>query len=550
MSTTTGDYTSGDAGAGLAPVPALTILAHPDPARAGERVVLVELLAGRAVALSREVPGFAAPGLPPGPPLDASCISRTPLFLEPLDGGGVRIRRGESRTRLDHRGAPVAGDLDLSDADLRRGAVLRLGGMIVLLLHHVSPGAVRAGDAAGLVGESDGIQRVRIEIARVADLDMPVLVRGETGTGKELVARAVHAASARRGGPFVAVNLGAIAPEIAAAELFGAERGSFTGAVKREGHFGAALGGTLFLDEIGEAPPAIQVMLLRALETGEVQRVGASVPHRTDVRLVAATDADLETRIQEGSFRAPLFHRLSACQIWIPPLRERRDDIGRLLLHFLRAELERTGELGRLAPSERPWLPPSLVARLAELDWPGNVRQLQNAARQLVISGRARERVEIGPAIERLLEGAAHAGPPVATAGGAPRPSQAVFHPLSSPPPPGSLPPAAAAPEGISPAAAARRKPAEVTDEELFEALRASRWELAPAAERLRISRASMYVLVERSGELRTAGDLSAEEITRAYHECGGHVPRMVDRLEVSEKALRRRLRELGLVER
>ena len=199
-----------------------------------------------------------------------------------------------------------------------------------------------------MVGESAALRQVRAHVERIADLPVPVLVRGETGTGKELVARAVHLRSPRRDGPFVSVNLGAIPRDLAAAELFGAVRGAYTGAAQdRPGFFRAARGGTLFLDEVGEAPPEVQAMLLRVLESGEMYPVGGQAPVATDVRLIAATDADLEERIRDGRFKAPLLHRLAGYEIRLPPLRERREDIGPLFVHFAREELERIGEAGR-----------------------------------------------------------------------------------------------------------------------------------------------------------------------------------------------------------
>jgi two-component system nitrogen regulation response regulator GlnG len=183
-----------------------------------------------------------------------------------------------------------------------------------------------------------------------------VLLRGETGTGKELAARALHDAGPRRRRGFLAVNMGAVPPTLAAAELFGAARGAFTGAdQKRIGYFTRADGGTLFLDEIGETPAEVQILLLRALDNREIQPVGGGDPQPVDVRLIAATDADLEGAMAAVRFRSTLLHRLSGYEIFLPQLRDRREDFGRLFLHFLSQELEATGQTGRLATS-RPVL--------------------------------------------------------------------------------------------------------------------------------------------------------------------------------------------------
>ena len=212
----------------------------------------------------------------------------------------------------------------------------------------------------------------------------------------------------RRERPFVAVNMGAIPPSLAAAELFGAEKGAFTGANRaRRGFFRSADGGTLFLDEIGETPSEVQGMLLRVLETGEIQPVGSENPRKVNVRVLAATDARLEMEIAEGRFRAPLLHRLNGFEIRLPPLRERLDDLGRLLLHFLRQEMENLGENFSLVASGNPrgpWLPAPLVAQLAMGHWPGNVRQLLNITRQLVIGNRGAQQLRLTPEIAAQLE--------------------------------------------------------------------------------------------------------------------------------------------------
>jgi two-component system, NtrC family, nitrogen regulation response regulator GlnG len=510
--------------------PALTILYHPEIERIGECVLPVELLAGLPVELSRTSLDFAAPGSTRSAPLGHGYLSRVPILLMALDGGGIRLSLGESRTVITHRGEPLRDTRDFLRAEVARGVVLEMAKRIVLLLHLTSPSPCDEGERFGLVGESASMARVRREIRAVADLDLPVLIRGETGTGKELVARAIHDTGARRSGPFVAVNMGAIPASLAASELFGAAQGAYTGAGKGQpGYFAVARGGTLLLDEIGDAPPDVQVLLLRALETGEVQGVGAQRPHKADVRIIAATDANLEVRVADGRFRAPLHHRLSSYEIVIAPLRERRDDIGRLLRHFFREELARLGAsslLGSTTPAGRPWLPASLVARLADHDWRGNVRQLRNVVRQIVIGSRGKDHISIGPPIERLLGEAS-----------------SVVEDDAARSSPASAPDSLAGGSGQS----SRRKPAEVSEEEIREALRACRWDRKAAANRLRISRASLYMLLDDDPRFRMGKELTEDEVRRSYSECRGAVDRMVERLEVSEASLRRRLKQMGL---
>ncbi len=398
-------------------VPGLTILAHPDARRIGERTALTALMSGNAVSLSRLEPSFSAPGQAQRRPLAVPHLSRQPLKLVAAGVDSFRLLRNRSRTRVVADGVAVDQRFDFSVEDLGRGIVLLLADRVALVLHPLDPAPPMDVPRFGLVGESTGIVAVRQQIARVADLKVPALVRGETGTGKELVATAVHQASPRRSKPFVPVNMGAIPATLAAAELFGAARGAYTGANRRRtGYFARAEQGTLFLDEIGETPPEVQVLLLRTLETGVVQPVGAETSLKVDVRILAATDSHLESEIAAGRFRAPLLHRLSGYEIRLPPLRERRDDIGRLLIHFLRQELEELGEVWRLdepAAMPKPWLTASVVARLASWSWPGNVRQLRNVARQLVIGNRGEPRLELVPEVEVLLR---DSGTPVAPA--------------------------------------------------------------------------------------------------------------------------------------
>jgi two-component system nitrogen regulation response regulator GlnG len=521
-------------------VPTLTILYHPDASRMGEHASLSGLARGRSAPLSRTDPDFLDLGGKASPRgLGDLHLSRSPLLLSPGGAtGALRLLAGESRTRVVADGEPLREVRDWSAAEVERGVVLELADRVVLLLHLAPETPPPAPPAPGLIGENEGIRLLRHEIQRVADLDVPILIRGETGTGKELVARAIHETGRRRTAVCLSVNMGAIPSTLAPSELFGVLRGAYTGAVRDQpGYFQRAHGGTLFLDEIGETPPEVQVMLLRVLETGEVQRVGSPMAQRVDVRLIAATDADLERAIVDGRFRAPLLHRLSGYEILIPPLRERRDDFGRLLLHFLRQELATVGELDRLAPPQgppqgpdTPWLPTSLVSRLARHPWPGNVRQLRNAVRQIVIDSRSFARAQIGPQIERLLREGTQAAP-------------SGSQPVTPPPvPPGT----AAGPKRRAPPLP-YRSPADVPEAEILAALRDNHWEIKSAAAQLGISRPSLYVLLDKLPAIRKVADLPAADVQGAWEQTGGDLDAMVERLEVSKRALLQRLKQLGI---
>jgi transcriptional regulator with GAF, ATPase, and Fis domain len=241
-----------------------------------------------------------------------------------------------------------------------------------------------------LLGSSRAIAAVRIAIEQVADTSAAVLVLGETGSGKEIIARLVHSQSRRANGPFIAANCGGVTPTLAASDLFGHEAGAFTGAIRRRtGRFEAAHGGTLFLDEIGELSPEIQPLLLRVLEEKVLERVGGD-PFAVDVRIVAATNRSLVEDMQASKFRADLFYRLNVFPITLPPLREHREDIPELAFHFLRqfAEVHRRSVVH---------IPSRVIQLLTQYDWPGNIRELRNIIERAVISSRT-ENLEIDPA--------------------------------------------------------------------------------------------------------------------------------------------------------
>ncbi|HKH43326.1 MAG TPA: sigma 54-interacting transcriptional regulator [Thermoanaerobaculia bacterium] len=511
-------------------IPGLTLLYHPDLRRIGERAPLANLASGRAELLSRRDPDFAAPGPPGRRPLGDPHVSRTPLHLRPgPEPGSIRLVRGDCSMAVAADGEPVGAERLFSAAEIGRGVVLLLAQHVVLLLSTMDPTLPPGGlPRYGLVGESPGIVQLRQEIRRLAGLTVPVLLLGETGTGKELVARALHDVGPRAARPYLAVNLGAVPATLAASELFGAVRGAYTGADRpRDGWFTRAHTGTLFLDEIGEAPPEVQVLLLRALETGEIQPVGGGEPRRVDVRLIAATDADLETSVAEGRFRAPLLHRLGSFRLRLAPLRDRREDFGRLFLHFLIQELSAVGELRRIEQSStesRPWIPAPLVARLAALDWPGNVRQLRNVVRQLVVAGRDGGEEALWIQAEAALQETTPRIPD--SRGTLPLPGV----PIAPPPP-----------------ARRYRRAEDVTDDELVAALRANRWRIQSAAAQLGISRGSLYDRIDKSSKIRKAADLGREDIEACFQRCGGDLDAMVEELEVSKRGLQRRMTQLRL---
>ncbi len=304
--------------------------------------------------------------------VDDPAVSRRHVELE-LVPEGVLVRDLGSRNGTFYLGHRVERIV------LAPGNMIRLGAQTIAI--ELEPDVVAQGEPLrlagfrGLVGASDVMQRLFGMVARLDGSMVPVLLQGETGAGKELVARALHEGSRVAEGPFVPVNCGAISQNLVASTLFGHKKGAFTGATEtRLGAFGAAAGGTLLLDEIGELPLEVQPALLRALERGEVSAVGEDVPRRVEVRVIAATNRDLTAEIAAGRFREDLFYRLAVVRLRVPPLRERPADIALLASLFAREE----GVAG---------LPNELLDELGRRSFPGNVRELRNTVRAFVALG-------------------------------------------------------------------------------------------------------------------------------------------------------------------
>ena len=488
--------------AGLAPCLHCTILFHPDVERIGEQAVLDS--ADSSWMLGRHAPLFAAPGAVAEAALEDPYLSRRALRLS-VEAGGLRLCRPQQASRC-RVGASEVDELFITDAELQQGVPLLLAHAVVLLLRRCVPVTPSTEAIPGFVGDSPAMQRLRGQLARAAASDQDVLIRGETGVGKEMAARAICAGSVRAGAPMVTVNMAAIPASLATALLFGNTRGAFSGADRaRRGFFREADGGTLFLDEVGDTAVEVQPQLLRALQQREVQVVGGAV-ETVDVRVISATDAALD----EGDcdFKSALRYRLGALEVEIPPLREHPEDIGTLLLHFLRHACEREH---RSVLLPQPDSSPMHLARWARLffefaryAWPGNVRQLQNYATQVVV---ASETAPVIPAV--LLEEPA----PVET---------------------------------DAPAKTAPRRMREISEAEFAAAMTRHRWEITPVAAFLGVSRQSVYRRIDQSELYRRARDIPAATLEAALARNGGDIDALSAELQVSASALRARLRAVG----
>jgi len=453
--------------------------------------------------VSRFFPLFAHPGRD-GLALGHGSVSRQPLRLARAAGGRLSLTPPDSRMTVEVNGSEIAQAVVLEPAQLDRGIVLGLGRSILLCVHWTDR-LPRDNPVAGLLGVSAAAIQVRELIRTVAPTELPVLLLGETGTGKEVAARALHALGQRADRPLVAVNMAVMNEGLAAAELFGTARGAYTGAQSaRSGLFAEADGATLFLDEIGNTPAAVQPMLLRVLESGQYRVVGGDTDRRSSARVIAATDQDLSGQ----DFSQALLRRLERFVITLPPLRARREDIGVLIVHAL-AQARSAG--GAALPA----LPFAFVSACANYDWPGNVRQLSHVLARALLLAQAGQL----PLFEALV-GVRHAAAPALAA---------------------AAPVAAAAP-------ARRRALDDFSDEEVVTALHNNGWQVQGAAAELGMSRPSMYKLIEAHPAIRRPEAIAQNELQQALAQSGADVARCAALLLTPAEALRRHLRGLGLL--
>ncbi len=491
----------------------VTIIFHPDPARIGNYAVLPEAGSAKVVVIGRHSPLFERAGEATGASgLDDGHISRSAIRLQ-QGARGVKLSKLQGACRCRVAGDELGEDRAFTEEQLDRGVSVFLGHSVVLLLRRtvVNTATVGVVPPAGdqMIGSSAYMRALRQQIEQVSQLSADVLITGETGSGKELVAQAIHENSARAGRPMVAVNMAAITPSLAPALLFGAARGAYTGASgANAGYFEQAEGGSLFLDEVGDTPQEIQPQLLRALQQREIQPVGGTT-RRVDVRIISATDADLDSA--ETDFKMALRHRLGAAQISVLPLSSHPEDMGELARFFLQKSCLEQGKPDLLPAREADQTAIALWAELFHLllrhPWPGNVRQLANVISQVVLASDSVPR--LSPELERELINApkSEVKPSIDKSGS----TQAFAQP---------------------------------GPEDMRSALEEADYQVTVAAKQLGITRQSVYRFIEQSPDLRLAADVPLEELQNVLQACSGNLALAAVQLKVSLHGLRSRLRE------
>ena len=520
------------------------VVFHPDTRRIGAQALVP--LDVSPLRFGRYVPEFAGHGAAPAP-LEDPHVSRRAAALVREDSGW-RLQRGSARSRLRVDGQEFEDSRCFSEDELRAGLSLTLGNRVVLFVRlqerqSEEEGALAdaasedtaladealAGEALidevfvdeerepalrALLGISPAMRELRAALRRIARLPDDVLLIGPTGAGKELVARALHACSPLRRGPWVPVNMAAMPVELAAASLFGARRGAYTGAqTHRQGYFQQARDGVLFLDEVGDTPEALQPQLLRALQEREIQVLGGAV-ERVNLRVVAATEREPET------LRSALRHRLGTQELRLPALVERREDLGLLLRAIFAEYAARDGR--RWAVKDAPGAELARWVRLVELflayAWPGNVRELRAVIAQIHAASSAG--LSVPASVLTRLQPEHELAPVRALAPASDGGARAVREP-----------------------APARASLAHMTDAAFEAAWREAHCEVTRMARKLAVSRAAIYRRVKSSPSCRLANDVPLEELLATLNECRGDLASTARQLGISRRALAARLR-------
>ena len=499
------------------PLLGLTVIWHPEMARIGEQFIATDRTG--VIELNRFMPTFQHAGKA-GLPLGFGGISREPLHILRKADDSITIEPPASKMIVELQGQEIHQPHILTKQQLSNGVILGLGRSILLCLHwmYCLP---KNNPIEGIIGVSSAAIKMRDQIRQIAATDLPVLLLGETGTGKEIAARALHQHSARKNKKLVSVNMAALNESLAAADLFGAQKGAYTGAqAMRQGLFLEAADSTLFLDEIGNTPATIQPMLLRVLETGDYRPLGATQDKVATARLITATDQDL----YNANFNQALLRRLENAVIHLPPLRDRREDIGLLILHLL-------STINSTQQSPLPALPTALVSSIANYDWPGNIRQLKHVLQRIMLSLQAGNVADfaalVAPVFTETKDALQSAQITQSTLGYKHNKKASI---------------------AINAPKFHRKKLQEITEQDVLQAMQNNRWTIQGAALELGISRPSMYKLIDEHSQIRRAEKIAPEEIRQTLASNAGDIDASAAVLKTPSEALRRVLKVIGMV--
>lgn len=513
------------------PLVGLTIAWHPDATRIGEQ--FIGTTEAGNIELSRFTPAFSAVNGEPLP-IGYGGISRDPMRLVRDERDGITIYPPNSRMVVEINGVEIREPSYFSAEQIEVGIIIGLGRAVFICMHWMRC-LPKHNPVDGFIGNGSSAITTRDLIRLAATNDNTVLLLGETGTGKEVAAQAIHNLSKRSNSRMVSVNMAALNESLAAADLFGASKGAYTGAQNsREGYFSEAQNSTLFLDEIGNTPAAIQPMLLRVLESGEYRPLGATRDAHSTARMITATDQDL----YHTNFNHALVRRLESFIIRIPPLRARREDIGLLICHL--------AQRSDFSQVNLAMIPPALISDMLNFEWPGNIRQLSNVLKRALLSLQLGEYPQLANMVEapKVTVTASAELRKVPTSANAVSPANAET--LSS---------LAASMNGDkllekTPESTPqeRKKLRDLSEQDVVDAMHRHDWTIQYAADDLGISRPSMYKLIDANSQIRRVEQIPSEEIREHLSAVNNHVEQCAARLKTPSEALRRHLKGLGWI--